>query len=140
MQRTRIMTWLACAVGLLVGLATVAFAAQQPPPQEGQGGPRGRRPMSVEARLKRMSERLNLTDEQKEKIRPILQAESDQRKALHEDQSLSPDQRRQKGRELGQATNKQIREILTPEQKAKWREGREEGRERRQQEQQAPPQ
>lgn len=139
MQRTRIMTCLACAVGLLVGLATLALAAQQPP-QEGQGRPRGGRPMSVEERLKRMSERLNLTDEQKEKIRPILQSEADQMKAMREDKSLSPEQRRDKRRQINQATNKQIREILTPEQRAKWREGREAAREKKEGGQQAPPQ
>ena len=139
MQRTRIMTWLGCAISLLIGLATLAPAAQQPA-QEGQGGPRGRRPMSVDARLKRMSERLNLTDEQKEKIRPILQSEADQLKTLREDKSLSPEQGREKVRQIRQATNKQIREILTPEQKAKWREGREAGRGTKEGGQQAPPQ
>jgi Spy/CpxP family protein refolding chaperone len=136
MQRTRIMTWLTCAISLLIGLATLAPAAQQPPP-EGQGGPRGRRPMSVEERLKRMSERLNLTDEQKEKIRPMLRGEADQMKALHEDQSLSPEQRREKGRQIRRATDKQIRETLTPEQRGKMREN---ARARRQEGQQAPPQ
>jgi len=140
MQRTRIMAWLACTIGLLIGLATLATAAQQPP-QEGEGGPRKRQPMSrVEERLKRMTERLNLTDEQREKIRPILQGEADQFKALHEDKSLSPEQRREKGREIRQATNKQIGEFLTPEQKAKWREGREEGRTRKDGKRPIPPQ
>jgi Spy/CpxP family protein refolding chaperone len=96
--------------------------------------------MSVEERLKRMTERLNLTDEQREKIRPLLQGEADQLKALHEDTSLSQEQRREKRRQIEQATRKQIREVLTPEQRAKWREGREEGRERKEGGQQAPPQ
>jgi Spy/CpxP family protein refolding chaperone len=96
--------------------------------------------MTVEERLKRMSETLNLTDEQKGKIRPILQSEADQLKALREDKSLAPEQRRAKRREISQATNKQIREVLTPEQRAKWREEREAGRERKEAKAEAPPQ
>jgi Spy/CpxP family protein refolding chaperone len=96
--------------------------------------------MSVEARLKRMSETLNLTDEQKEKIRPVLQSEADQLKAMREDTSLSQDQRREKRLQIMQATRKQIREILTPEQRAKWREEREEAREKKEVGQQTPPQ
>ena len=137
MQRTRIMAWLACAIGLLIGFATLAPAVQQPP-QEGEGGPRKPRVMSVvDRRLKRMTERLNLTDEQREKIRPILQGEADQFKVLREDKSLAQDERREKGHQIRQATNKQINEFLTPEQRAK---RREEGRERRRGGEQAPPQ
>jgi Spy/CpxP family protein refolding chaperone len=76
----------------------------------------------VEDRLERMSRRLNLTDEQKAKIRPILQDEQKQMKALREDASLSPDQRRQQGREIRTSARKQIDEILTPEQKEKRKE------------------
>lgn len=140
MRRTTIMAWLACALGLLVGLATLASAAQQPPQGPPEGGRRGPRPMSVEERLKRMSETLNLTDEQKEKIRPILQSEADQLKAMRENTSLSREQRMEKRRQIEQGTRKQIREILTPEQRAKWREGREEAREKKEGGQQTPPQ
>jgi len=119
MQRRRPIAWLACALGLLMVSGIPAQAAQETP----QGGRRGgQRPMSVEQRLKRMSERLNLTDEQKEKIRPILQDEEKQLKGLRADTSLSPEQRREKRRQINQATRKQIGETLTPEQKAKWRE------------------
>jgi protein CpxP len=134
MQRTRPLALSACLLGLLIGFGMLALASQQPP----QGGPPGRqRPMSVEERLQRMSERLNLTDEQKEKIRPLLQDEEKQLQALRADTSLSPEQRREKRRQINQATRKQIGEILTPEQKEKWREN---ARQRRQERREAPPQ
>ncbi len=137
MQRTRTVVLVIGALGLLVGCAMLAQTSQQPP--EGRRG-RGRAPMSVDERLQRMSERLNLTDEQKEKIRPILQDQANQLKALREDTSLSPAQRREKRRKIGQATRKQIAQILTPEQKEKWREMGPGGRGRRQGRPEGPPQ
>jgi Spy/CpxP family protein refolding chaperone len=87
-----------------------------------------------------MSERLNLTDEQKEKIRPILRDEVKQLRAVRADTSLTTEQRRERRRQIVQATRKQIGELLTPEQKKKWREMREEGRERKEEGREAPPQ
>jgi protein CpxP len=69
-----------------------------------------------------MSQRLNLTEDQKEKIRPVLQDESKQLKALHEDTSLTPEQRRAKAREIHRATREQINPILTPEQQEQLKE------------------
>jgi Spy/CpxP family protein refolding chaperone len=78
--------------------------------------------MNVQQRLQMMSDQLNLTDDQKAKLLPILQADADQRLAVHNDDSLSGDERHEKMREIGKATSKQMREVLTPDQWEKFKE------------------
>ena len=73
---------------------------------------------SAEKRLKRMSKRLKLTDEQKEKLLPILQDEEKQAAAVEGDSALSPQQKHKKMREIRLASRSQMDPILTPEQKA----------------------
>ena len=131
MNRTWKLAGVICALGALIGLGTIALAGQQPAPGTGQTNPPARmRPATVEARLQRMSERLNLTQDQREKIRPLLEDEVKQMKALRDDASLSQADRRAKVREIRQATRQQIDQILTPEQKAKRNEMRQKGRRR----------
>ena len=114
-----------------MGFGCLGLAAQEAPGsgmQRPQGAARRDR---VEGRLQRMSERLNLTDEQKEKLRPILQDEFKQLKALRADNSLSQDARRAKAREIRRSTRQQIGQILTPEQKEKMKERRRNARRQR---------
>jgi protein CpxP len=63
---------------------------------------------------------LNLTDDQKAKIREIQRSTWEQLKALKSDQSLTPEARKAKAREIIEAGNAKIREILTPEQQQKF--------------------
>jgi protein CpxP len=77
----------------------------------------GTRPDRAEQRLKRLSKKVNLTDDQKEKIRPILQNEEKQSAELDSDTTLTPQQKHKKTREIRMASRSQIDEILTPEQK-----------------------
>ena len=84
-----------------------------------------------------MSARLNLTDEQKAKVRPILEDEVKQIMALRANTSLPPADRQAKVREIRQSTRQQIDQILTPEQKARRREN---ARQRREERREGPPQ
>jgi len=70
--------------------------------------------------LQMLTERLSLTDDEKAKILPLLQAQSDQMKTLHDDSSLSDDDKRSKARDLMKTTHEQIRALLTPEQQEKF--------------------
>jgi hypothetical protein len=70
--------------------------------------------------LTRISTELNLTDDQKEKIKPILQSEFTQLKAVRDDTSLTPDQQQAKAKEIHDSASSQISTILTPEQQQKW--------------------
>ena len=70
--------------------------------------------------LERLSKELNLTDEQKEKVKPILDEQTKQMHAAQEDTSLTQEQKRDKMKQIHQTTHSQINEILTPEQQKKF--------------------
>src|SRR5215469_2680870 len=76
---------------------------------------------SAEQHLQMLSEKLNLTDDQKAKLKPILQDEMQQMKAVREDSSLSEDQRRAKMKSIHESLHDQINAVLTPEQQAKFK-------------------
>jgi periplasmic protein CpxP/Spy len=121
---------------LLLGISLVA---QQAEPGSGPGGPMGGHKMGrhqsgpqPERRLARLTQMLNLSQEQQDKLKPILQDEAKQMRAVHDDTSLTPEQRHSKMRELHQGTTTQINGILTPEQQTKWNEMREKMKERHQ--------
>lgn len=89
---------------------------------EGAGRP------EMRDRLQQMGEELKLTAEQKEKLKPILEAEREKMTKLREDTSLSQEQRREKYREISDATFAKVKPILTTEQQEKWKKLREERR------------
>ena len=66
--------------------------------------------------LDRMAKALNLSDQQKQQIQPILEAQHQQLDALRNNTSLTSDQRREQSQQLRQQTQSQINNILTPEQ------------------------
>jgi periplasmic protein CpxP/Spy len=81
---------------------------------------------SVDQHLQMLSEKLNLTDDQKAKLKSILQDQMQQMKAVHEDSSLSKDQKRDKMKSIHQSFGDQINAVLTPEHQAKFKEMRQE--------------
>jgi Spy/CpxP family protein refolding chaperone len=111
--------------GLL--LAWQTNAAPQTPPQ-------GREAMGAtanpDAHLQILSEKLNLTEDQKEKVKPILQDQAQQMKAIHDDPSLTPEQKAAKKKAIHETTHDQINAVLTPEQQAKFKQMKQEGMEK----------
>jgi Spy/CpxP family protein refolding chaperone len=112
---------------LLVGVFIVctAFAEDAPVAPGGteatssrpkHSGMRGDR---AEQRLKRLSKKLNLTDEQKEKARPILQDEEKQLTAMESESSMTAQQKHKKTRDIRMASRSQLDGLLTDEQKTK---------------------
>ena len=81
---------------------------------------------SVDQHLQMLSEKLNLTDDQKAKLKPILQDQMQQMKAVHEDSSLSREQKRDKLKSIHQSLSDQINAVLTPEQQTKFKQMRQE--------------
>jgi hypothetical protein len=65
---------------------------------------------------------LNLTDDQKPKFREIMKNALEQRKALREDTSLTPEDRMAKLKQIQEDTATQLQALLTPDQLAKWQE------------------
>ena len=72
--------------------------------------------------LEWLSKQLNLTDDQKAKLKPILEDQSKQMKATREDTTLTQDQKREKMKQVHESTHSQINDILTPEQQKKFAE------------------
>ncbi len=142
MKRVWTACMLAAAVTALVGFGQLAMAEMGPGKMGGPGAGR-QGPPPVAERLQRMGQRLQLTDEQKAKIKPLLEDEVAQAKAIHEDSSLSRPQKMEKIEQLRNTTHDKIKPILTPEQQKKLEEMQEKAKERREkrmQKQQAPPQ
>lgn len=71
-------------------------------------------------RGERLFKELNLTDDQKEKIKPIMKDRRDKMQALKEDSSITQDQKKEKAKEIMHSTNEQIKAILTPDQQKKF--------------------
>src|SRR5215471_12236528 len=104
---------------LLLG-AMAVFAQDAPaPPQGGGGWQRGQMP-SAEQRLQRMTQALNLTEDQQAKIKPILENESTQMQSLRSDTSLSHEDQRAKMKQLRESTSSQINPILTADQQKQY--------------------
>jgi len=115
-------------------LATVAFTvalAQTSSSGMQQGAmAEGQAKQGMHDRLEWLSKELNLTDEQKGKLKPILQDEGKQMRAVHDDSSLSPDQKRDKMKQIRETFRPQIQAVLTPEQQEKFKNLKEQAREK----------
>ncbi len=80
-------------------------------------------------RLEMLSQKLGLSEAQKDQLRPIFKSEFEQIKAVRDDSTLTQDQKREKIRAIHKETKPKIDAVLTPEQIQKMKELREEHRE-----------
>lgn len=119
---------LTVAAAALLAIPTFSFAQDKPAGDKPAGDrPAGDRPgrgagrMDPEARLKVMTEKLALTQEQQDKIKAIYAKSAEDNKALREKgfQNLSEEERT-KMRESFQKQNEEVQAVLTPEQKEKY--------------------
>ena len=95
----------------------VAFAESAPEPNSHahrNRGPAAQRP--VRDFLQELSEKLNLSDAQKAAIRPILATEANEIKAIHQDSSLSNEQKQTKVKEIRDSSREKINALLTTDQ------------------------
>jgi len=120
-------------LAVLVVLATALFlmgqtaTALQTPPQGHEAmGATG----SPEAHLQMLSEKLNLTEDQKAKVKPILEDQVQQLRSVRDDSSLTPEQKAAKKKAIHETTHDQINAVLTPDQQAKFKEMKHEGMEK----------
>ena len=114
----------------LIGLALVAIVAA---PAEAQQGKR-QRGMDPEARMERLKESLELTDDQVAALEPILAAHDQKRRELFESRSAERQAMREQMNALRLEMDEDIGEILTEEQMKTYVEQREEMRQRFRQE------
>jgi hypothetical protein len=89
---------------------------------QGQMAPNGNHHpmMSPDQRLAHLTKMLNLTSDQQQKIKPMLEQEQQQMMSMHEDTSMSQADRMTKMHQLRQSTNDQIKSVLTPDQQTKF--------------------
>lgn len=111
--------------GLTVAVSSVAFsqdnssnppASQAGEPEHGHGG----RHFDPEKRTEMLTKQLKLTSDQQPKVLEILKSEQSQMQSLHQDTSLSQDDRRSKMMEIHKTSNEQIRGLLDANQQKKW--------------------
>jgi protein CpxP len=105
---------------------SVAVYAQQPDQNagqqggEGRGGRMGRGPMTPQAELDRLTKQLDLTKDQQDKIKPILEDQQKQMQALREDTSTAQQDRFTKMRDIRKSHMDQVRAVLTSDQQTKF--------------------
>lgn len=75
-------------------------------------------------RFERMAKELNLSQDQQNQLKPIFQGQHQQAKAIKNDSSLTPDQKKEKFQALRQDTMAKVNSILTPEQQQQWQQMR----------------
>ena len=112
---------------LLVALLTLTLAcggtalyAQQDNMSQPEAAKGPGMKMSPEQRLQHMTKALNLSDDQQQKIKPMLESQSQQMQTLRQDTTMSQQDKWTKMKEIRQATNEQIKPILTADQQQKW--------------------
>jgi periplasmic protein CpxP/Spy len=108
----------ALALGGLLAFSTIAMAQDT-----GKDAKKGKRGFSAEQRLERMSTELKLTDEQKPKVKTVLEESSKKMQGLRD---VPQDERRTKMQEIRDEENKKLKEILTPDQQEKYKKMQEE--------------
>src|ERR1700690_1581338 len=132
---------LAALLGLGVGAGNAFGQDTQdtpPPPQQsdgqaspGMGRGMGRRPMeSVDDQIKNLTKKLKLSDDQQAKLKPILEKQRKQVEKMHNDSSLSREDRFSKMQDLRQSSDTQIKSVLTEEQQKDFDKMRADQRER----------
>ena len=81
----------------------------------------GQRPSGMRGpSLEQLAQQLSLTDDQKTKVKPILDAQLQQMRDLRADTSLSSQDRRTKMQGIREETAAQMKVVLNPEQFDKW--------------------
>ncbi len=101
------------SLGMVAVLAVpVALANSQAIPAPQAAG----KEMGMHGGLQAAVESLNLTDDQKAKVKDIFVDAKTKRQAVSSDASLSDEQKKAKMKELHSATMAKLNEVLTPEQ------------------------
>jgi len=90
--------------------------APPPPP----GAP-PRRSMEALSELRMLTQQLNLTPEQREKLRPIVTDEGEQLHVVRINEQMTPEQKRAKVLQIREAFNPKIAAELNPDQQEKWK-------------------
>jgi protein CpxP len=109
----------AMALGGLVVCSTLATAQNASSTPEKKGGKRG---ISIDQVMERYTEQLSLTDEQKPKVKAVLEDTMKKRREIMKESGQDRQQMREKMQPVTEAQKKKMKEILTPDQFKKYQE------------------
>jgi Spy/CpxP family protein refolding chaperone len=114
-------------ISIAVPFASAQDSQSAPPPQSdqqappsGPGGGMRHGPMDPAQHAQMLSKKLNLTADQQTKVQSIFETEHSQMESLHQDTSLSQEDRHSKMMDIHKSTDAQVRTILNPTQQKKW--------------------
>jgi hypothetical protein len=93
--------------------------------------------MNPDQQLEHLTKALNLTSDQQTQIKPILENQQQQMMQLHQDQSLSRDDKMAKAKSLHEDSTSKIEAVLNPDQKQKYEAMQQKMQERMQQKMQS---
>jgi periplasmic protein CpxP/Spy len=132
-RMNKTMAYLATALTLALAAFCLASPAAAFQMGEGQGGGPHMRGRHRGNQLAYLTRQLNLTKDQQNKIKPILQDQRKQMMALRQDTSVPRDQKRAKFMEIRKNTTQQIEANLTPDQVTKFKQIQQQREQRMQQ-------
>jgi periplasmic protein CpxP/Spy len=134
---------LVLAAAGLISIAAPFAGAQDTPSNDQQTTPsqdNGRHgPPDPARRTQQLTKQLNLTSDQQTKVQDIFQSERSQMDSLHQDTSLSQQDRHSKMMEIRQNADTQVRALLDSTQQGKWDEMQAKRQQWMQNRHQAPP-
>lgn len=105
-------------LGGLVSLGMVAALSVPAVLAKSQAAPAQQSDMGMRDKLQSAVESLNLTDDQKSKVKDIFADAKAKRQTVWSDSSLTDDQKKAKMKELHAGTMAKLNEVLTPDQQA----------------------
>jgi len=128
-DKLNISHWMGMAL-LIVTFACVQAFAQDVAGQAGQGASQAGQEAEgaassmevspeVQETLQKLSRALNLTDDQKTQIKPILQREVQKLKSIRNDPSMSDEQKQAEAQQVHATAHSEIQSLLTPKQQQK---------------------
>lgn len=97
-------------------IVTQAQNSTNMPPATTKSGGKNARGLNITF----LAKQLNLTDAEKPKVEAVLAEQQQKQRELHTDKTLSAEDKKAKMKEIREATDTQLKKILTPEQYAKW--------------------
>ena len=100
------------SLGMVAALSVPAVLAKS------QAAPAQQSEMGMRDKLQSAVESLNLTDDQKAKVKDIFADAKTKRQTVWSDSSLTDDQKKAKMKELHAGTMAKLNEVLTPDQQA----------------------
>ena len=119
-MRSRLFT-LALGGALALGVTALAQDTMAPAQEQGQGGAgrHGRR-MDPDRQLQHLTKNLNLSTDQQNQIKPILDERQQKMQTLFQDQTISQQDRRTQARSIISDSDSKIEAVLNDEQKGKY--------------------